>query len=88
MACASDGLLSAVARLLNHLMTQGDFCVLHCREAQRQEWRAKKQVAKKEELSAKLSAAAQAEAAKMEQFRQLLAAQGGAITIAKRDKPA
>jgi hypothetical protein len=50
----------------------------------RQDWRSKQQAAKKEELAGKLSAAAQAEADKMAQFRALLAAQGGKIAIAKR----
>jgi hypothetical protein len=57
-----------------------------CREAKRQEWRAKQQAVKKEELTAKLSAAAQAEADKMAQFRALLTAQGGSITIPKRQQ--
>lgn len=64
-------------------------CLCHptliaCREAKRQEWRSQKQTAKKEELAHKLSAAAQAEADKMAQFRALVAAQGGKIAIPKR----
>lgn len=55
-----------------------------CREAKRQEWRSKQQAVKKEELAGKLSAAAQAEADKMAQFRALVAAQGGKIAIPKR----
>jgi hypothetical protein len=56
-----------------------------CREAKRQEWRSRQSAAKKEELAGKLSAAAAAEAEKMAQFRALVAAQGGRITIAKRE---
>lgn len=59
-------------------------CVVPCREAKRQEWRNQKQTAKKEELAHKLSAAAQAEADKMAQFRALVAAQGGKMAIPKR----
>jgi hypothetical protein len=55
-----------------------------CREAKRQDWRSKQQAAKKEELAGKLTAAAEAEADKMAQFRALVAAQGGKIAIAKR----
>lgn len=62
-----------------------DACCWHvCREAKRQEWRNKLAAVKKEELAAKLSAAAQAEADKMAQFRALVAAQGGRIAIPKR----
>eukprot|EP00775_Hariotina_reticulata_P004090 gene4090-4337_t len=62
------------------------FAAAKAREAKRQEWRAKQQAVKKEELTSKLSAAAQAEADKMAQFRALLAAQGGSITIPKRQQ--
>jgi hypothetical protein len=57
---------------------------LRCREAKRADWRTKQQAAKKEELAHKLSAAAAAEADKMAQFRALVAAQGGKISIPKR----
>lgn len=59
-------------------------CACVCREAKRQEWRSQQQAAKKEVLAQKLSAAAQAEADKMAQFRALVAAQGGKIAIPKR----
>ncbi|KAF6259477.1 hypothetical protein COO60DRAFT_1000760 [Scenedesmus sp. NREL 46B-D3] len=61
------------------------FAAAKAREAKRQEWRSRQSAAKKEELAGKLSAAAAAEADKMAQFRALVAAQGGRITIAKRD---
>jgi hypothetical protein len=73
-------------------MLHGFTCTSHtsaapvsCREAKRQEGRSRQSAAKKEELAGKLSAAAAAEADKMAQFRALVAAQGGRITIAKRD---
>lgn len=66
------------------LVLQSGAFLFCCSEAKRQEWRSKQQVAKKEELAVKLSAAAQAEADKMAQFRALVAAQGGKIAIPKR----
>ncbi|WIA28710.1 hypothetical protein OEZ86_011246 [Tetradesmus obliquus] len=60
------------------------FAAAKAREAKRQEWRSRQSAAKKEELAGKLSAAAAAEADKMAQFRALVAAQGGRISIAKR----
>lgn len=55
-----------------------------CREARKQEYRSKQAAVKKEELATKLSARAQAEVDKMAQFRALVAAQGGSISIPKR----
>jgi hypothetical protein len=54
------------------------------REAQRQQKRTQQAAAKQEALATKLSAAAEAEAAKMAQFRALVQASGGAISIPKR----
>lgn len=60
-------------------------CCVARREAKRQEWRGRQQTAKQEALAAKLSSAAQAEADKMAAFRALVAAQGGRISIPKRN---
>ena len=53
-----------------------------CREAKRGEWRAKQQVAQREEVHHKVAAAQAAEDAKMAAFRALAAK--GPISIAKR----
>lgn len=79
--CYVPGLATDTVSLLAEPCSGTVWC---CREAKRQQWREKQQAAKKEELAVKLSAAAQAEADKMAQFRALVAAQGGKIQIPKR----
>lgn len=56
--------------------------LLCCREAKRSDWRTKQQMAKREEVNHKLSAAQAAEDAKMAAFRALAAK--GPISIPKR----
>ncbi len=53
-----------------------------CREDSRNQWRNRAQAAKRDELAAKLSAAQEAEEAKMASLRALVAS--GPITIPKR----
>ncbi|KAF8072677.1 SCI1 [Scenedesmus sp. PABB004] len=67
------------------VMGGGDsFAAAKAREAKRVEWRDRKFAAKREEIAAKLSAAAAAEAEKMAAFRALVANQGGRMVIPKR----
>ena len=54
------------------------------REAQRQQRRTKQAAARQEVVASKLSAAAEAEAATMAQFRAIVQASGGNLTIPKR----
>lgn len=75
----------------NLLLTQAHFCFLHphgtctLREAARQQRRGSVAVARREVVAEKVAAAAAAEEAKMAQFRALLAAQQGKMTIPKRN---
>lgn len=67
------------------LMGDGDdsFAAAKAREARRTEWRDKAQLAKREQLEQKISAAQEAENEKMAMFRSLVAQ--GPITIRKRE---